>query len=364
MAVIATAMNTLVALRACRRWLRAQGAVLAGDLGELSRLGALRMAVSRQSTDPKEIGRRLLVDHSEQKSGGTEEMFGVRLPVVNPFRCFRGRDLRLLVLFSLLCRRRLQRELVAIAVAGSLRRQLEDSSETYLWNPGNLVAFAVAQLVPNVHVYVLAPEYPLVERAVAVYSNRTVLEIQKVNTAARRIVVREHNFVDDQFKFVFYPTQLAALEEEGSEEVALLRLLQCVARVSSIPVEVRLHYHDLCRPLPPGLQAQIGHLVPKHRRPSLLALSSHQVSFSCQSSIGYELLGLGVAHMIIGPRPGGSRERVSAPGLNAWFSSSTSVLPWDSVDDGWVDRFSTAYPERSSWSGKSLALDGRRIASW
>jgi hypothetical protein len=90
----------------CRRWLRAQGEVLAGDLGELSRLGALKMAVSRQTTDPTAIGRRFLVDHSEQKSGGTEEMFGVRLPVVNPFRCFRGVDLRFLVLVSLLCRRR------------------------------------------------------------------------------------------------------------------------------------------------------------------------------------------------------------------------------------------------------------------
>ena len=357
-------MKMLVELRACRRWLRAQGEVLAGDLGELSRLGALKMAFSRQTTDPTAIGHRFLVDHSEQKSGGTEEMFGLRLPVVNPFRCFRGLDLRLLVLFSLLCRRRLQRELVAIAVAGSLRRQLEEPSETYLWNPGNLVAFAVAQLVPNVHVYVLAPEYPLVERAVAVYSNRTVLEIQKVNTAARRTVVREHNFVDDQFKFVFYPTQIAALEEEGSEELALLRLLQCVAKVSLIPVEVRLHYHDLHRPLSLGLQAQIGHLVPKHRLSSLLALSSRQVSFSCQSSIGYELLGLGVSHMIIGPKPGGSRERGATQGLRDWFSANSAVLQWETVPDEWADQLVAAYPGRLSWSNRHVLFDGHRIASW
>ena len=357
-------MNMLVELKACRRWLRAQGAVLEGDLGELSRLGALRMALSRRSVAPAAIGRRILVDHSEQKSGGTEEMFGVRLPVVNPFRCFRGLDLRLLVLCSVLLRRRLQRELVAVAVAESLRRQVDDSVETYLWNPYNLIGFSLGRLLPNVHVYVLAPEYPVVQRAVAVYSNPTVLEIQKVNSAARRIVVREHNFVDNRFKFVFYPTQIAALDVEGSEELALLRLLQCVARVSSIPIEVRLHYHDLYRPLSPRLQAQIGHLVPEHSQPSLLALSSHQVSFSCQSSIGYELLGLGVAHMIIGPRPGGSRERCSTQGLKAWFSSSTSVLPWESVNDRWADRLSTAYPERLTWSGESLSLDGRRIASW
>ena len=357
-------MKMLVELRACRRWLRAQGDVLAGDLGELSRLGALKMAVSRQTTDPTAIGQRFLVDHSEQKSGGTEEMFGVRLPVVNPFRCLRCVDLRFLVLVSLLCRRRLQRELVAIAVAESLRRQLDESFETYLWNPYNLVGFALAELLPNVHVYVLAPEYPPVRNAVAVYSNSTILDIQSIEEERRRLLVRQHEFISSEVKFVFHFSSAAVVESEAFEERVLIDLFQAVRERACVPVEVRLHYHDLEFGIPDSLAALLSPHIVRDGRLSLGALSTGQVSFSCQSSIGYELLGLGVSHMIIGPRPGGSRERESPQGLSEWFSSTAAVLPWDSASDGWAERLVAAYRGRVSWSGNDLLLDGHRIASW
>jgi len=362
-AVATTPMKALVELRARRRWLRAQGEVLAGDLGELSRLGALRMALSRQSTHPAEIGRRFLVDHSEQKSGGTEEMFGVRLPVVNPFRCFRGVDLRFLVLVSLLCPRRLQRELVAAAVAESLRRQVDDSAETYLWNPYNLVGFALAELLPNVHVYVLAPEYPPVRRAVAVHSSPMVLDIQGVSQEARRSFVRRHKFVSDEMKFVFYPSQAWTLESDDFEESALLTLIDRVREVAEVPLEVRLHYHDLNGPLPTSLVARIGDIVASDATPSLLALSSRQVSFSCHSSIGYELLSLGVAHIILGPQPDGLRAAHSSIELNRWFDTSPSVLPSRSLTK-WADQLAAAYPTRATRAGNELVFDGRRIASW
>jgi len=357
-------MTRLVELRACRRWLRAQGEVLAGDLGELSRLGAIKMAVSRQTIDPTAIGRRLLVDHSEQKSGGTEEMFGVRLPVVNPFRCLRGVDLRFLVLVSLLFRRRLQREVVAIAVAESLRRQLDESFETYLWNPYNLVGFALAKLLPIVHVYVLAPEYPPVQNAVAVYSNSTILDIQSIEEDRRRLLVRQHDFISSDVKFVFYLSSAAVVESEAFEERVLINLFKEVQERACVPVEVRLHYHDLKFGIPESLEALLGPNIVRDGRLSLGALSTGQVSFSCQSSIGYELLGLGVSHMIIGPRPGGSREQEAPQGLNEWFSSTAAVLPWESISDGWAERLVAAYPGKARWSGSDLLLDGHRIASW
>ena len=357
-------MNMRVELRACRRWLRAQGEVLAGDLGELSRLGALKMAFSRQTTDPTSIGRRFLVDHSEQKSGGTEEMFGVRLPVVNPFRCFRGVGLRCLVLASLLCRRRLQRELVAVAVAESLRRQMDESFETYLWNPYNLVGFALGELLPNVHVYVLAPEYPPVRNAVAVYSNSTILDIQSIAEDRRRRLVRQHDFNSSDIKFVFHLSAASMVESEAFEERVLIDLFEAVRERACVPVEVRLHYHDLEFGIPKSLEARLGANVVRDGRLSLGALSTGQVSFSCQSSIGYELLGLGVSHMIIGPRPGGSREREATQGLKEWFSATAAVLPWESVPDEWADQLVAAYPSRLSWSNKLLLFDGHRIASW
>lgn len=356
-------MKMLVELRACRRWLRAQGDVLAGDLGELSRLGVLKMAVSRQTTDPTAIGRRFLVDHSEQKSGGTDEMFGEQLPVVNPFRCFRGLDLRLLVLVSLLFRRRLQRELVAVAVAQSLCRQVDESNQIYLWNPGNLVSFAVAELLPNVHVYVLAPEYPPVRRAVAVYSSPMVLDIQGVSQKARRSFVRRHKFVSDEVKFVFYPSQAWTLESNDFEESALLTLIDWVREVAEVPLEVRLHYHDLNRPLSTSLVARIGDIVASDATPSLLALSSRQVSFSCHSSIGYELLSLGAAHIVLGPQPDGLRAAHSSVELNRWFHTSPSVLPSRSLTK-WADQLAVAYPTRATRAGNKLVFDGRRIASW
>lgn len=356
-------MRRLLELRESRRRLRAHGDVLEGDLGELSRLGVLRMGLSRQRIDPGRVGKRFLVDHSDQKAGGTAEMFGVRLAVVNPFWCLRGLDLRALVLVALLFRRRFQRELVATAVAESLRRQLDDSFETYLWNPYNLVGFALADVLPNVHVYVLAPEYPPVRRAVAVYSNPTVLDIQGVDPEARRPFVRQHEFTSDEIKFVFYPSQAWTLESDEFEEHHLLDLLRAVRDVATVPVEVRLHYHDLNGQLSPSLGDRIGDLIPADLAPSLATLSSRQISFSCHSSIGYELLSLGSMHLVIGPEPGGLRSAHSSNELNQWFGSASSVLPPRSLD-AWRDQLLAAYPDRVSRSGENLLVDGHRIASW
>lgn len=356
-------MTAIGTLRASRQWLRRQGPVLDSDLGELSRLGATRMALRRGTVEPRRIGGALLVDHSEQKTGGTREMFGRDLPVVNPYRCFRGMLLRLLVLVALLLPRRLQREVVAVAVAESLSRQLDESVETFLWNPYNLVGFALAARLPNLHVYVLAPEYPPVKRAVAVYSNATVLDIQRVPAAQRRPFLRQHAFVSDDLKFVFYPSQAWTLESSEFEEHKMLSLIAEIQKVSLIPLEVRLHYHDLQGPLSESLMSRIGDLIVSDERPSLHTLSSRQISFSCHSSIGYELLSLGVPHLIIGPQAGGSRSLASSEELNAWFASSKSVIPFHQVPH-WNVVLGRVLAERVTTQGSELLFDGHRIAAW
>jgi len=357
-------MTAIGTLRASRQWLRQQGPVLDSDLGELSRLGATRMALSRTRLNPRSVGNAFLVDHSEQKSGGTREMFGRDLPVVNPYKCFSGPLLRLLVLVALALPRRLQRELVAVAVAESLSRQLDESVETFLWNPYNLVGFALAARLPNLHVYVLAPEYPSVERALAIYSNATVLQIQDVPTNRQRLVIRNHAFVSDDVKFVFHLSGASMVESELFEERALLDLFDVVKIVSEVPVEVRLHYHDLEHGIPESLEERIGSHIVRDGKLSLNALSTRQVSFSCQSSIGYELLGLNVSHMIIGPRPDGTRERESTAALNAWFATSKFVLPWTNSWSEWPGRLADAYPDRIRYAEDHLTYRGHRIASW
>lgn len=357
-------MTAIGTLRASRRWLRQQGPVLSGGLGELSRFGAARMALRRSTIEPRRVGDALLVDHSEQKKGGTQEMFGRDLPVVNPYKCFRGPLLRLLVLIALVLPRRLQREVVAVAVAESLRRQLDESAETFLWNPYNLVGFALAIRLPNPHVYVLAPEYPPVKRSVAVYSNATVLQIQEIPPDRQRLVVRTHAFVSDDVKFVFHLSAASMVESELFEERVLLDLFDVVKNASEVPVEVRLHYHDLEHGIPESLESRIGPYIARDGRLSLNALSTRQVSFSCQSSIGYELLGLNVSHMIIGPRPDGTREHESTAALNAWFATSKFVLPWTTCASEWPSRVAAAYPDRLHVMEDHLLLDGRRIASW
>ena len=360
----ANPMESLRDLAVCRRWLRAQGQVLDGDLGELSRFGALKMALSAARTNLAAIGSSCLIDHSVQKSGGTEEMFGRRLEAVSPYWCFRGLGVRLLVIWSMFCTRRLQRELVAIAVAESLRRQVDDTFETYLWNPYNLVGFALAELMPNVHVYVLAPEYPPARQALAVYSNSTILDIQAIEQDRRRPVVRKHQFSQSDLKFVFYLSAASMVESDAFEEAVLIELFEALRDSAKVPVEVRLHYHDLEFGIPESLEARIGTSIVRDGRLSLEALSTRQVSFSCQSSIGYELLGLGVSHIIIGPRAGGSRQRQATPSLNHWYSVTSAVLPWELVPNGWADRLMAAYPDRVSRAGENLLLDGHRIASW
>ena len=333
-------------------------------LGELSLLGAAKMAISAPKLDPRSVGPKFLVDHSTQKAGGSKEMFGIELDAVNPYQCFKGFHLRLLVFFSLVLRRQLRRELVAIAVAESLRQQIDDSTEIYLWNPYNLVGFAMAELLSNVHVYVLAPEYPPARKAVAIYSNETILDIQDIGETRRRLVVRRHNFISSEFKFVFYLSSAAVVQSSAFEEHALLNLFDQVRLRAQVPVEVRLHYYDLEHGLAPSLERRLGSHVVRDGRLSLEALSSNQISFSCHSSVGYELIGLGMVHMVIGPRSGGSREREIGDDLREWFASAKAVIPWDSLTELWASRLAEAYPLRLSWSGRNLLLDGRTIAAW
>lgn len=291
-------------------------------------------------------------------------MFGVHLPTINPYLCFRGISLRMLVFMSLIFSRRLQREMVAIAVAESLRRQLDDSFAIFLWNPYNLTAFALAEMLPNVHVYVLAPEYPPARRAVAIHSNQVILEIQAIEEYRQRLVVRQHDVASSDFKFVFYLSSAKVIESPQFEEFVLLNLFDEVRKHARVPVEVRIHYYDLEFGLPTLLEERLGSFVVRDGNLSLAALSSNQVSFSCQSSIGYELIGLNIPHMIVAPRPGGFREQEMCPSLRSWFDSSSATLPWRIALDQWAPRLAEAYPSIMVWTGKNLLLKDRIIAEW
>lgn len=341
--------------------LRSEGGVYDHVLGEPSRLGYLRLALRPARTDPSRLGDEVLFDYSAQKVGGTEEMFGRRVPVVNPYECFKGLRLRLLLVLTLFLTRERQRALAASIVAHAVTGQVGGIRRSFLWNPGNLVSLALAHTLPNVNVYVLAPEYPLVERAELFFSNETVLDIHQIPTAQRRVVRRQHDFVSDDLKFVFYPSQLSTVGNELFEEMLLFDLFRDVAASATIPIEIRPHYHDQKHGLPTWFLDEFGDHVVFSQPNSLGCLSTRQVSFSCHSSIGYELIGLGVVHGIIGPLPGGMRERHSCPALNRWFRASPFVLSATDLAS-WPQRMSDAFPSQLSRHPDLLSLSDRVVA--
>ena len=306
-------------------------------------------------------GDEVLFDYSAQKVGGTEEMFGRTVPVVNPYECLKGLRFRLLLVLALFLTRERQRALAASIVAHAVTGQVGGIKRSFLWNPGNLVSLALAHTLPNVNVYVLAPEYPLVDRVDFIFSNQTVLDIHRIPTAQRSVVRRKHNFVSDDLKFVFYPTQLATVGHEFFEETLLIDLLRDVAASATIPIEIRPHYHDQKHGLPTWFLDEFGDYVIFSQPSSLECLSTRQVSFSCHSSIGYELIGLGVVHGIVGPLPGGVRERRACRALNRWFRESPFVLSATELAS-WPQRMLGAFPAQLSRYPDLLSLSDRAVA--
>ena len=331
------------------------------SIGEVSRFGLIRIAFRLRRLDLTDFGNEVLIDHSAQKAGGTLEMFGVKVPAVNPYECLRGIRWRTILLTCSVLPERPRRVVAAAAFARSLSHQSSHIERTYFWNPGNLTQFALTLCLPRPHVYVLAPEYPPVRNADRVYACQTIHEIQGTPPDRRVNLIRRHRFATNEVKFVFYMTQLVGVTHPEYEEHLVLRLLDYVVERARVPIEVRAHYHDLEHGLPAWFTGRYNNFIVYNEPYSLDFISSNQMSFSGSSSIGYELMSLGVLHGVVQPLRGGYRSQRMCPELADWFQSSPCVLDVSADLDNFSLRFARAYSERLASDGSSLLLDGRRV---
>ena len=331
------------------------------SIGEPSRLGIARIALQFRSKDLRKIDTDVLVDHSLQKAEGTREMFGFHVPAINPYDYIRGFRWRALLLASVVLPERLRRVVVAATIARSLESRSTHLRRTLFWNPGNLVQFALALSLPRPHVYVLAPEYPPISVAERVYASRVVHEIQRTHRDKKEEIARQHSFISYDVKFVFYFTQLAAVGHPEHEEILLINVLDQVLARALIPVEVRPHYHDLRNGLPDWFSDRYQDSIVTDESYSLNFLSWNQVSFSGASSIGYELVSLGVMHGIMRPTPGGHRSRRMSSHLAGWLDEAACGYNGDDRLEDIMRRLATAYPDRLSMDEASLLFDGKPI---
>jgi len=331
------------------------------SIGEPSRLGLVRLALQLRSQDLRKLDTDVLVDHSLQKAEGTGEMFGVQVPAINPYDYIRGFRWRALLLACAVLPERPRRVVAAATITRSLESRSTHLRRTLFWNPGNLVQFALALSLPKPHVYVLAPEYPPISVADRVYASRVIHEIQGTDRDKQEEITRQHSFISDDVKFVFYFTQLACVTHPEYEEELLINVLDQVLARALIPVEVRPHYHDLRNGLPDWFSDRYQDSIVTEESYSLNFLSWNQVSFSGASSIGYELVSLGVMHGIMRPRPGGHRSRRMSSHLREWLDEAACGYSGDDHVEDIMRRLANAYPDRLSMDEASLLFDGKPI---
>ena len=312
--------------------------------GSLSRLGTLRHAVRNFSPVSVPTGV-VLLDHNRSKRDSLRTTLGIESTHLDPFSApLTVRDRLRLALSVVLPRNRREAQ-ASIIIADASVRLLPCSSTAFLWNPYSLLQFAVASSEHPTDVYLLAPNYPVPRNYRRVYCNKTIREIHHIPDAKWINVQAPIARLQRSDVIRIYPTRLDRLDHRNSE-VALLKFALWLDQDQGLPVEIFLHYKDqeVLDLSQADSLSELSHLI--KRGHSLRNLSPNQISFSATSTIGFELLSQGVAHIFVTGRS--SERHVPGEEVEAWFNNSSNVVSSEDPWSLWMEKMVHVYPEQYS----------------
>ena len=160
--------------------------------------------------------------------------------------------------------------------------------------------------------------YPLFD-AYHYYTNEFVAKVYGLDKYEFTLANPDHNYVDDDSPTIkIYLTQLLinSMEENYLREFAKYLILKKRYKVS-----IYLHYSDRKRNISETPIGDIKESVSLEK--SIDNLSKKQISFSATTSLGFELLSLGVNHYIF------HRESSQTPELDKYAAQSDRFLKID-----------------------------------
>lgn len=236
----------------------------------------------------------ILIEYNQNKHKPFEEMVGKQLFFFNPDELsFPIKDK--VILFSLLfCNQKSRDIYYASLLHRLISNSIDKESNIYIWNPYSIWHYSLSYLKNHKTAYIHTPYYPFFQ-AETYYSNSFIRELYSLYKYHHYEISPNCEFREDTYKKIkIFLTQLGRESVAESKLIEFSKYLICNKKLTNI--EIFLHYADrgirISTTKLSGLEDFISH------DKSLDNLSNDQISFSSRSSIGYDLLSLGLNHYI------------------------------------------------------------------
>lgn len=253
----------------------------------------------------------MLLEYNTNKTTPAEYCFDQSLRAVNPRKMHLPLRFRAILLLLMAAPSRVVVSVYLKLLAQTFLKIASLDSTIYVYNPYHMLHLIPTLTRFELHVYfhnaaIVERQQRFFRGASSVYGASHVLARWSASQDARLVEVQpRHRYVSDERCVAVYFTNLTVFTRARGEERLGDFALWLLGNVSE-PVRVFLHYQDVRsgqwsqRLERIGMSGLIPHVViPTSGRSSLDELSSQQVSFSASSSIGGELISLGINHFVM-----------------------------------------------------------------
>jgi len=242
--------------------------------------------------NPKIRSSDILVEYNQNKLEASEKLFGKKLYFLNPNELIFPLRFRVFLFICMFLNGKYRNLIYCVLMHHTIKSVLNKDAKLYFWNPYSLWHYTFSHLKNTKSVYIHSCSYPLFD-ADHYYANAFVAKVFGLDKYEFNLVNPDHKYVDDSPIIKIYLTQLSFYSQEENH---LRDFAKYLISEKKYKVLVYLHYSDRNRDLSKTSIADIKESVSLEK--SIDNLSKKQISFSATSSIGFELLSLGINHYI------------------------------------------------------------------
>lgn len=261
------------------------------DIGKVSRK-LLLYKVLHIGVNPKISSTDILVEYNPNKFEISEKLFGKKLYFLNPNKLIFPLRYRIFLFICMFLNQKYRNLIYCVLMHHTVKNILNNDAQLYFFNPYSLWHYTFSLLKNTKTVYIHTCSYPLFD-ADHYYANAFVAKVYGLDKHEFNLVNPDHNYVDDSPIIKIYLTQLLV---DSKEENHLRDFVKYLIFEKKYKVLVYLHYLDRKRDLSETAIADIKDSISYEK--SIDNLSKKQISFSAGTSLGFELLSLGINHYL------------------------------------------------------------------
>lgn len=259
----------------------------------------------------------ILIESNLNKLKPAEKIFGKKLYFLNPDELIFPLRFRVFLLICMFLNEKYRNLVYCVLMHHTLKNILDKDAKLYVFNPFSLWHYTFSFLKNTKTVYIHSCAYPIFD-ADHYYSNAFIAKVYGLDKHEFNLVNPDHNYVDNSPTIKIY---LTSLSFDLHNENYLRNFAKYLILTKKYNVLVYLHYSDRNRDLSETPIADIKESVSFDK--SIDNLSKKQISFSAATSLGLELLSLGINHYIF------NYESSQTPELDNYAAQSDRFLKID-----------------------------------